>query len=339
MNAAIFAIIVGCLLGGCRNPASSPLTDKRDSNGSKSFTLVADWPKIPVGIQLGQVMGVAVNSKNQVIVFHRADRTWAEPFPKEKIKDQTIAVFNGESGKLIKTFGAKRFIMPHGLSVDLEDNIWVTDVGSHQIHKLSSEDGSVLLSIGEQGVPGNDRNHFARPTDVSFSNDGGFYVSDGYINTRVVKFSSTGQFEFQWGMPGARPRQFNLPHGIAVDALRVYVADRSNKRLQIFNHDGSFLKEWKGDHIGRPFGVATDSTDHVIVIDGGDQPDNTRSRIIIFSKNGKVIDSFDAAQESDAKNLGHDIAVGRDGAVYVADAWANSIRKFVKRTETVDQSQ
>ena len=85
--------------------------------------------------------------------------------------------------------------------------------------------------------------------------------------------------------------------------------------------------------------MATDSTDHVIVIDGGDQPDNTRSRVIIFSKNGNVIDSFDAAQESDAKNLGHDIAVGRDGAVYVADAWANSIRKFVKRTETEDQSQ
>ena len=101
-------------------------------------------------------------------------------------------------------------------------------------------------------------------------------------------------------------------------------------RLQIFDHKGSYLSEWKGEHIGRPFGVATNDKGKVFVIDGGDQPDNTRSRVIIFDKDGNITDTFNAALDDDEKNLGHDIAVGKDGAVYVADAWANSLRKYTK---------
>ena len=179
-------------------------------------------------------------------------------------------------------------------------------------------------------MQGDDQNHFALPSDVSFSLDGGIYVSDGYVNTRVVKYSPSGKYEFEWGTPGARPGYFNLPHGIEVDEKRVYVADRSNLRLQIFDHKGSYLSEWKGEHIGRPFGVATNDKGKVFVIDGGDQPDNTRSRVIIFDKDGNVTATFNAALGADEKNLGHDIAVGADDAVYVADAWSNSIRKYSK---------
>ena len=318
-------VLVGC--GG--SPSPSPPAEVK-SESTSLYSLDSDWPKLQTGIALGQVMGVAVDSHNHVFVFHRSDRTWIQPFPKEKIKGHTIAMFNGETGELIKTFGEDKFIMPHGLSVDPQDNVWVTDVGSQQIHKLSHEDGAVLLSIGEPGVQGDDQNHFALPSDVSFSKDGGIYVSDGYVNTRVVKYSPSGKYEFEWGTPGARPGYFNLPHGIEVDEKRVYVADRSNLRLQIFDHKGSYLSEWKGEHIGRPFGVATNDKGKVFVIDGGDQPDNTRSRVIIFNQDGEVIDSFNATDKSDEKNLGHDIAVGKDGAVYVADAWANSLRKYTK---------
>ena len=330
MKDLLITTIVAVLVVGCGEVKESSPQVEAKVKPTSLYSLDTSWPKLPKGVELGQVTGVAVDSHNHVFVFHRSDRTWIQPFPKEKIKGHTIAMFNGETGELIKTFGEDKFIMPHGLSVDPQDNVWVTDVGSQQIHKLSHEDGAVLLSIGEPGVQGDDQNHFALPSDVSFSKDGGIYVSDGYVNTRVVKYSPSGKYEFEWGTPGARPGYFNLPHGIEVYEKRVYVADRSNLRLQIFDHKGSYLSEWKGEHIGRPFGVATNDKGKVFVIDGGDQPDNTRSRVIIFNQDGEVIDSFNATEKSDEKNLGHDIAVGKDGAVYVADAWANSLRKYTK---------
>ena len=333
MKHLLLTTIAAVVLVGCGEVKESLPQVESKAEPASIYSLVNSWPKLPKGVELGQVTGVAVDSHNHVFVFHRSDRTWIQPFPKEKIKGHTIAMFKGETGELIKTFGEDKFIIPHGLSVDPEDNVWVTDVGSQQIHKLSPEDGAVLLSIGEAGVQGDDQNHFALPSDVSFSKDGGVYVSDGYTNTRVVKFSPTGQYEFQWGTPGARPGYFNLPHGVDVDDSRVYVADRSNLRLQIFDHKGTYLSEWKGEKIGRPFGVATNDKGEVFVIDGGDQPDNTRSRVIIFDQDGGITDTFNAAIDTDEKNLGHDIAVGPDSAVYVADAWANSIRKYMKSTE------
>jgi peptidylamidoglycolate lyase len=253
MKHLLLTTIAAVVLVGCGASVESSPQVEAKVKPTSLYSLDTSWPKLPKGVELGQVTGVAVDSHNHVFVFHRSDRTWIQPFPKEKIKGHTIAMFNGETGELIKTFGEDKFIIPHGLSVDPQDNVWVTDVGSQQIHKLSHEDGAALLSIGEPGVQGDDQNHFALPSDVSFSKDGGIYVSDGYVNTRVVKYSPSGKYEFEWGTPGARPGFFNLPHGIEVDENRVYVADRSNLRLQIFDHKGSYLSEWKGERIGRPF--------------------------------------------------------------------------------------
>ncbi|MFT4747873.1 MAG: peptidylamidoglycolate lyase [Congregibacter sp.] len=293
------------------------------------YSLNASWPQLPAEIALGQATGVAVDSHNHVFIFHRAKREWVEPFPEETIQEHTIFMFEGSTGNLLDTWGGGQFIMPHGLSVDPEDNVWVTDVGSQQIHKFS-HDGVLLLSIGENGVQGTDQNHFARPSDLGFTKNGGVYVSDGYINTRVITYTPSGTFDFQWGTPGSQPGNFDLPHGIAVNNDKVYVADRGNARLQIFDHNGVYITEWKNEQIGRPYGVAVNQNEEVFIIDGGDQPSNTRSRVIVLNSNGDVIESFNAAINSDDSNLGHDIAIGNDGAVYVVDAWARSVRKFTK---------
>ena len=144
---------------------------------------------------LGSVAGVGVDSHGNVFVFHRAGRTWPESdvLDVTPIARPTIDVFDGHGGALLRRWGANLFAMPHGLTIDRHDNVWLTDVALQQVYKFSSE-GELLLTLGERGVAGNDESHFNRPTAVAVAGDGSFYVSDGYKNSRVIKFSADGQF-------------------------------------------------------------------------------------------------------------------------------------------------
>jgi peptidylamidoglycolate lyase len=292
------------------------------------YIQVPNWPSMPANFKLGQVTGVAVSGQ-RVYVFHRSDRTWTNPFPRETISGQTIAIFDSETGKLLSTLGTRTFIIPHGLSVDKKGDLWLTDVGSHQVFKIEPQSGKVLLTLGTADVAGTGRSHFGRPTDIGFSRDGTVYVSDGYINTRIVRFSPKGKYLGEWGTAGSQAGEFNLPHGITVLRKRVYVCDRSNLRVQVFNLQGRYLDQWQGTRIGRPFGIATDHRKRIYIIDGGDQPDHTRSRVVILNSDGNISGTFSTAQSGDSSNLGHDIAVDGKGAIYVADAWGNHIRKFI----------
>jgi peptidylamidoglycolate lyase len=296
------------------------------------YIQVKNWPSLPNDFKLGQVTGVAVDAGSRVYVFHRSDRTWTNPFPAEPISGQTIAVFDAKTGRLLSTLGNQTFIMPHGLSVDNKGLLWLTDVGSHQVFKIDPQSGKVLLTLGTAGVAGGGRSHFGRPTDVGFSRDGTIFVADGYINTRVVRFSPEGKYLGEWGTPGSQAGEFNLPHGLTVLRNRVYVCDRSNLRVQVFNLKGRYLDQWQGSRIGRPFGIATDQRNRLFIIDGGDQPDHTRSRVVILNPHGQLWATFNTAQPGDSSNLGHDIAVDGKGAIYVADAWGNHIRKFILKT-------
>jgi peptidylamidoglycolate lyase len=292
---------------------------------------VTDWPRLPNGFVLGQPSGVGVDSHDNVFVFHRVERTWTTPFPTNPIPDATVLLLDGRSGQLLASWGKELFIMPHGLTVGHDDNVWLTDVGRHQVFKFT-HDGKLLLTLGERGKPGADQNHFNLPSDVAVLPDGSFYVSDGYRNTRVVKFSADGRYEFEWGKKGVAPGEFNLPHGVAVDARgRVYVCDRSNARLQVFDPHGQFLAEWKGKHIGRPYGVSVGPGGHVFIADGGNAPGATAgSRGIELDADGNALDTF-GWDGPEHLRLAHDIAVGKDGSVYVADSGARRVVKFVKR--------
>lgn len=296
--------------------------------------VVPNWPRLPQNHELGLCAGVGVDAQNRVFVFHRNGRKWSNPFPKEPIALPTVSVIDGNSGKLLASWGEGRFIMPHGLTVDHEGNLWLTDVGLHQVFECTPE-GRVLLTLGEAGVPGADQAHFNLPTDVAVLRDGSFYVSDGYKNTRVIKFNTDGRFEFEWGTKGSGEGEFHLPHGVAIDAAgRVIVCDRENERLQLFDARGGFIDAWKGAQLGKPYGIATAPNGHIFLIDGGSpsvRPE-LRGKAVELDAAGKVIDTFGSFGTAPGQfQLGHDIALGPDGAAYVAEGTGARVQKFVRR--------
>jgi peptidylamidoglycolate lyase len=232
----------------------------RGSDPSIKYELVKDWLKLPDSITLGNPAGIGIDTNQNVFIFHRAHRTWGlfSPMPETYIPEKTILLIDRESGNILNSWGANLFIMPHGLTVDQNNNVWVTDVGLHQVFKFNHE-GKLLLKLGEAKVPGKDKMHFNRPTDVAVAKDGSFYVSDGYGNNRIIKFSPNGNYLFEWGKKGNKENEFNIPHGIVLDENgNVYVADRENNRIQVFNPAGNFLRQCSNDNFARICGVTND---------------------------------------------------------------------------------
>lgn len=310
----------------------------------ESYEVVHDWPQMPEGRILGQATGVDVDSRGHVYVFHRSGRGWSEDPALPLISKTTIEVFDA-NGRHVRSWGANQFVMPHGLTIDSQNNVWLTDVALHQVFKFAP-DGKRLLVLGEARVPGADRTHFNKPTDVAVLPDGSFYVSDGYGNTRVVKFSAAGEFQFEWGRRGTGPGEFDLPHAIDTDASgRVYVADRSNARVQVFDSSGKYLTEWRSAELGRPFSVAV-SGDRAVVVDGGDQSlcsvapslateaqcGIDRSGAVEVDLSGRVLARFGRFGNYDGQfRVAHDVAVAGDGSIFVVDVGGQRVQRFVRR--------
>jgi DNA-binding beta-propeller fold protein YncE len=304
------------------------------SEPTESYSVVHGWPVLPEGFAFGQVSGVSVDSHNHVFVFHRAENSWAAD-KSHPIPSPAILCFDGATGKLLTSWGENRFLEPHGMRVDRSDNVWVTDRGLHQVFKFS-HDGKLLMTLGTERVPGLDGTHFNKPTDVAFAADGSFYVSDGYGNSRVARFSADGKFLMDWGHKGSGPGEFDLPHNVVVDAQgRVYVADRMNVRIQVFDANGKFLNQWKSEELGRPWGLVLGPEGLLYMVDGGDlkpsPPD--RGRIVKMDLNGKILAKWSRFGNYDGQiDWGHDIAVGKDGAVYIGDVnHSMRVQKFVPR--------
>jgi peptidylamidoglycolate lyase len=301
------------------------------------YQVVHGWPQLSEGTLLGQVSGVGVDSHNHVFVFRRAENSVlsGKAAPNNPMASPAVLMFDRVTGALVSAWGEKRFILPHGLAVDRQDNVWLTDISLHQVFKFDHS-GKLLLTFGESGVAGLDGSHFNKPTDVAVANDGSFYVSDGYGNSRVAKFSPEGRLLLEWGTKGTGPGQFDLPHGITLDASgKVYVADRSNARVEVFDSNGKYLAEWKSTELGRPWAVRVAADGYLYVVDGGDlatvPPD--RARVLVVDLKGKVVDSLGRFGNYDGQFVWpHDVAISKDGTVYVGDVLTGMrVQKFIKR--------
>jgi sugar lactone lactonase YvrE len=228
--------------------------------------------KLPDSRPWGSTSAVDVDSKGHYWI---AERCGANSCADKTV--DPILEFD-QNGKLLKSFGGGMFIFPHGISIDKNDNIWITDGlgkdGKGHVAIKFTPDGKVLMTLGKPGVPGDGEDTFNQPNDVAIAPNGDIFVSDGHNpgtgNARVVKFSKDGKFVKQWGGHGSGPGQFEVPHGLAFDSKgRLFVADRANNRIQIFDQDGKFITEWK--QFGRPSGVFIDKKDTLYVADSESQ--------------------------------------------------------------------
>ncbi len=289
------------------NVVSASAVEPEKSNGARGeYRVVEGFPKLSPGLTLGAVSAVATNSRGDIFAFHRG------PLP--------ILVLDGD-GKVVRTFGEGMFTSAHGLRIDSQDNIWVTDNANHTVVKFA-HDGTVLMSLGEKNVAGEDVSHFNKPTDIDFAVNGDIFISDGYGNSRVVKFDKTGKFLTAWGTKGSGPGQFNLPHAVRLDSKgNVYVADRENDRIQVFSADGEFIRQFGGF---APFGMYITSDQTLFVADG------RANRVLKMTLDGTVLASWGkTGTEPGNFQLPHGLTVARDGSVLVTEITSKRLQKFV----------
>ena len=343
------------------------------------YAVVNGWPQLPSGTILGDVSGVALDSKGDVFIVSRAENSFAsgDLNTVKPISSNSVIAFDRVTGKVSSLWGAGLFKMPHGLRIDGEDNVWVTDIILQQVFKFSRT-GKLLLKVGTADILGCDATHFNGPTDIAVLPDGSFYVADGYGSSRIAKFSADGRFEFSWGRCATAPMEnltvylqarsgaelgvskptqpvrksydgpadFNTPHSIIYDPVDrlLYVADRDNARIQVFGPDGRHVRTLKSEELGRPWALAMGPDRNLYVVDGGDLSDGPegglekpyREAIMKVSLNGKVLSKWSGFGNQNGNIYwGHDIAVDRDGAVYVGDvSYGMRIQKFVLSTES-----
>jgi peptidylamidoglycolate lyase len=302
-----------------------------------SYQLVKDWPQLPKDYVLGNPTGIGIDTNQNIFVFHRAGRTWPllGAMPGSYISAKTILSLDRESGKIISSWGDNMFIMPHGLTVDNNNNIWVTDVGLHQVFKFTHE-GKLLMTLGIAKEPGKDSIHFNRPTDVAVTNDGSFYVSDGYGNSRIIKFSATGKYLFEWGKKGSKTGEFNIPHGIDLDEKgNVYVADRENNRVQVFDANGKYLTQWNDESIESICAISFEKKNkNFVTVDDSRSWFKTKhngSDIILFDSSGLQLTRFGrSGSNNGSKSWYHDVVVDDKGGIYAGDILGNTLQKFKK---------
>ena len=282
-------------------------------------------PNVPAMPGPLEMSAVALAPDGGLHSLDRAGRQWRERDADTALAADVIRRWHAR-GHEIAAYGAGLFVMPHGLTIDSMGHFWVTDVGLHQVFKLDAS-GTVRLAVGTPRKMGKSGAAFALPTAVAIAGDGSFFVADGYGNARVARFSATGEFELEWGGHGDADGQFRLPHAIDLDEDgQVYVADRENKRLQIFEPDGTHVQTISHPGIGKPFGLCV-TPEAIYVADCG-FPEDQRAGIAIVDRRTQAVRRIASYGAGDGQLLApHDLVVGAGGDIFVADA-VLGLRRF-----------
>jgi hypothetical protein len=297
-------------------------------NLAAGYEVDPSWPDRPKNLVWGALAGIAIGPSEHVWTFSRGT--------------VPVQVFDS-NGKLVRTWGQGQFQEPHQVRIDARGNIWLVDSGLHVVRKFTTE-GKPLLTLGAKGQPGEDSTHFNRPTDVAVTTRGDVFVADGYGNNRIVHFDERGRFVKTWGALGVGQGMFSIPHSIAVDSTgRLYVADRNNARVQVFNQSGRFLAEWRDLMV--PWHIVVTERDEIhvcgsspmrwpkLAIPGlivGIPPKD--QLVMVFTPDGRVkrLWTFPKGQRLGELDWVHAMAVDRRGNLYLGDIQGKRAQKFLR---------
>jgi hypothetical protein len=307
---------------------------------------VRNWATLPEGRTWGSTAGIEIGPKGEIWAIERcgANSCDGSDLP-------SIHMLDLKTGKPVKSIGQGLFVFPHGLHVDRDGNVWVTDAQTskdgrkgQQVIKLSPE-GKVLMQLGMPGMAAGVPGHFNEPSDVVTAPNGDIFVVDGHSGqnpntpptyaTRVIRYDKNGKFLKEWGKLGSGPGEFRNAHAVALDSRgRVFVADRGNARLQIFDQDGKFIDEWK--QFGRPSGLYIDKNDKLYVIDADSTAQNhpgwKKGIRIGSAKDGKV-EAFVPGHEEGGPDgaAGEGVVIDNNGTMYAAENTLKGVTRYLKK--------
>lgn len=320
------------------------------NHGDDPYDVVEDWlqPFAEPGFVWGSHPGLAVESPDRIFIIQRGELAVPDPLPAEftyyygsaeglsalsprgaREMRNVIFIVDGD-GELIDSWTQWDYLFegtagPHKISIspyDPERRVWVVNDGREQIHVFSNDGSELLFSLGTWDESGDDQTHFGRPQDVAFMQDGSILVADGLTNSRIVKFDRDGNYLLEWGTRGSQDGQFNAVHAVATDEQdRVYVADRSNDRIQVFDEMGNHLATWP--NLNFPNHIVITANQEVWV------SDNQPVRLVKFDTDGNRLYSWDAnGRGPDEFGELHAFAIDEDGNWYGADNVLGRSLKF-----------
>ena len=317
-------------------------TDGPRNDLPQPYATTRDWGQLPPGVKRAAVTAVEPAPDGAIYVVHRCVANSCAGRPEAPILKYDA------TGTLLQSFGEGLLIFPHGATVDRDGHLWVTDAGGengkgHQVFQFSSS-GQVLMTLGQAGISGSGPGLFDQPTDVAVSASGDIFVTDSHRNgknNRVVKFRKDGTFVLEWGQKGSGPGELSEPHTIAVDSQgRLFVGDRENNRIQIFDQEGRYLDQWR--QFGRPSGIFITRDDTIYVTDSESGPDtgaHERAGIkkgirIGSARDGRVTMFIEDSESTAPDHSGAEgVGVDAQGNVYGAVVRRQMLERHAKKAD------